>query len=511
MQKIHANKGRWQLPFMIAVYLCSSWSCAFGDQQKSALRRHIETIVVIYAENRSFDNLYGLFPGANGIEKQANGKPSNFADFKQVDRDGVTPLIKLPAVWNTAGTPDTDNLSFIKALPNSPFRIDAPPGTLLPDKATPDLVHRFYNNQMQINNGKNNMFAAWSDAGGLTMGNYDGSVMQMWKLAQKYTLADNFFMGAFGGSFLNHFWLISARTPTYHDAPDNLTSSVEKQGTTLTLAENSPASAITGKAIYVADRALTPDGYAVNTIQPPYQPSGIQPASGGDAQLADVTKNPLPPQDYKTIGDVLSAKGVDWVWYAGAWNEALQNRGVMNNSKTSNFQTHHQPFNYFKRFCPTTVAGAQERRIHLKDYRDFQKDIAAGTLPSVVFYKPQGNLNQHPGYTDVMRGDSHIAEVVGKLQKSPQWKKMAIIVTYDENGGYWDHVSPPAGDRWGPGSRVPAIIISPFAKTHFVDHTYYDITSILKFITKRFELEPLPGIRPKAGDLTNAFRLSAGK
>ncbi|MEI8102455.1 MAG: alkaline phosphatase family protein, partial [Chlorobium sp.] len=200
MQNIHAGRRWWQLPFMVAIYFCSSWNCAFGDQQKSALRRNIETIIVIYAENRSFDNLYGLFPGSNGIAKQANGKPSNFAAFKQVDRDGVTPLIKLPPVWNAAGTPDTDNLNFIKALPNAPFRIDAPPGTLLPDKPTPDLVHRFYNNQMQINSGKNNMFAAWSDAGGLTMGYYDGSVMQMWKLAQKYTLADNFFMGAFGGS-----------------------------------------------------------------------------------------------------------------------------------------------------------------------------------------------------------------------------------------------------------------------------------------------------------------------
>jgi len=508
MQKIYATKGKWQLPFMIAVYLCSAWSCAFGAQRESSSLRQINTIVVIYAENRSFDNLYGLFPGANGIVKQANGEPANSTNFKQVDRDGVTPLIKLPAVWNATGAPDAAKLIFIKELPNAPFRIDAPPVGLLPDKATPDLVHRFYTNQMQINNGKNNMFAAWSDAGGLTMGYYDGSVMQMWKLAQKYTMADNFFMGAFGGSFLNHFWLISAHTPIYHNAPGNLKSKVEESGIRLTQGETSPASAITGKALYVADQALTPDGYAVNTLQPPYQPSGIQPASGGNTQLADLTKNPLPPQDYKTIGDVLSAKGVNWAWYAGAWNEALQNRGVINNSKTSNFQTHHQPFNYFKRFDPTTIAGAEERKAHLKDYTDFQKDIAAGTLPAVVFYKPQGNLNQHPGYADVMMGDSHIAEVVRELQKSPQWKKMAIIVTYDENGGYWDHVSPPAGDRWGPGSRIPAIIISPFAKTHFVDHTYYDTTSILKFITKRFELEPLPGIRPKAGDLSNAFHFS---
>jgi len=500
----------WQLPLIIAFAFFSLWNYSLYAQEKGDTSlRNIETIVVIYAENRSFDNLYGMFPGANGIFKNEKGKLADFNDFKQVDRDGVTALANLPSVWNSLPPTDGTTLSLVKTLPNKPFRLDkssgAFPGGLMPGKATPDLVHRFYNNQMQINGGENNMFAAWSDAGGLTMGYYDGSVMQMWKFAKQYTLADNFFMGAFGGSFLNHFWLISASTPIYPDAPATLKSSVETNGVKLNLAENSPVSAMSGKAVYVADQAVTPDGYAVNTLQPSYQPSGIPPTAGGNSQLADPTKNPLPPQDFKTIGEVLSAKGISWIWYAGAWNEALHNRTIINNSNSSNFQPHHQPFNYFKRFDPTTVAGSEERKQHLKDYSDLQKDIMAGTLPSVVFYKPQGNLNQHPGYADVMSGDAHIAETVHELQKSPQWKKMAIIVTYDENGGFWDHVAPPKGDRWGPGIRIPAIIISPWAKTHFVDHTYYDTTSILKFITKRFELEPLPGIRSQAGDLTNAF------
>ena len=83
-----------------------------------------------------------------------------------------------------------------------------------------------------------------------------------------------------------------------------------------------------------------------------------------------------------------------------------------------------------------------------------------------------------------------------------------IIVTYDENGGFWDHVAPPAGDRWGPGSRIPAIIVSPFAKKGYVDHTPYDTTSIIKLITRRFELEPLAGVRPNVGDLTAALDLA---
>lgn len=470
----------------------------------------IKTIVVIYAENRSFDNLYGLFPGADGLIKNASGRAARTKDFIQLDRDGVTPLTKLPPVWNALGMTDEKRLAFVSDLPNAPFRIDAQPGTLyqglLPDKATPDLVHRFYNNQMQINHGKNDMFAAWSDAGGLTMGYYDGSVMQMWKLAKQYTLFDNFFMGTFGGSFLNHFWLISASTPRFPGAPKNLVSSVDSSGNRLNLAESSPIHALNGKAVYVADQALTPDGYAVNTLQPSYQPSGIPPAEGGDSRIADLAKMPLPPQDYRTIGDALSDKGISWIWYAGGWNEALSNREVIYNSKSLNFQPHHQPFNYFKRFDPTTPSGSLERKTHLKDYADLQKDMQAGTLPAVVFYKPQGNVNQHPGYTDVMSGDAHIAEVVRELQKCSQWKNMAIIVTYDENGGYWDHVAPPESDRWGPGTRIPTIIISPYVKTHFVDHTYYDTTSILKFMMKRFHLDPLSGLRSHAGDFTNAFK-----
>jgi phospholipase C len=126
-------------------------------------------------------------------------------------------------------------------------------------------------------------------------------------------------------------------------------------------------------------------------------------------------------------------------------------------------------------------------------------------------------MNQHSGYTDIQSGDHHIAEIIAHLEKSPQWDHMVVIVTYDENGGYWDHMPPPAGDRWGPGTRVPAIIVSPLARKGFVDHTPYDTGSILRFITRRFGLPTLDGLtaRDKAvaahgtkfGDLTAALTI----
>ena len=169
------------------------------------------------------------------------------------------------------------------------------------------------------------------------------------------------------------------------------------------------------------------------------------------------------------------------------------------------FQPHHQPFNYYARFAP----GTPDRAAHLKDEQEFLAAIDQGTLPQVAFFKPAGRYTEHPSYTDLKSGDEHIDMILARLKKSPQWPHMAVIVTYDENGGFWDHVPPPSGtgwgDRWGPGTRIPTIIVSPYARRGYVDKTPYDTTSILKLITKRFDLEPLPGVRANVGDLTGAF------
>ncbi len=497
---------------MTSRYLCAASAAglvcilaACGQQPsqpaKTGLDR-IDHIVVIYAENRSFDNLYGLFPGANGIANASS------AQYMQVDNDGK-PLSVLPPVWK-GKDPDP---AFPTTLPNRPFRIDGPPVNMPLSVATRDLVHKFYQNQEQIDGGTLDRYAAVSDAGGLAMGYYDGTRLPLWKWAQDYTLADNFFMGAFGGSYLNHFYLICACTPEDKNAPANMRAVLDERGF-LKRAPASPASALKGAPIWVLDGDVTPDGWSVNTTQPPYQPSRVAPAKDGNPALADPSKYTLPPQRTMTVGDTLSAKGVSWVWYAGAWDAAVADgmqpaeakRKAIATSENGGpyFVTHHQPFNYFARFAP----GTTDRAEHLKDYREMVAGIDKGQLPQVVFYKPQGVLNEHPGYADVYSGDKHIAELVEKIKASPLWSSTAIIITYDENGGFWDHVAPPKGDRWGPGTRIPTIIISPYAKRGYVDHTAYDTTSIIKFITRRFGLEPLPGVRAQMGDLTAAFDLT---
>ncbi|MGF6998393.1 acid phosphatase [Paraburkholderia sp. GAS32] len=500
----------------------------------AALRDQVKQIVVIYAENRSFANLYGNFPGVQYPLDAVSAER-----YLQLDRDGKTPLPRLPAIWGglVPQAQEVDGKRYmigqkdIANLRNGPFHITDAQGAPLPNGViTRDLVHRFYQNQMQINAGRNNQFAAWGDAGGLVMGHYRNSAdtLCLWNLAQQYTLCDNFFMAAFGGSWLNHIFLISAQAPFYpdiHNSPAKKMVSVvegdDPTGTRLKVAADSPASALDGPPKFVNDGAFTADGYAVNTMAPPYQPSSVRPAEGGNPALADPS-NPrvMPPQNYATIGDRLTDKGVDWAWYSGAWQYALEHQDT---GAVPDFQYHHQPFNYFTNYAPGTAA----RRKYLRDAglgddastNRLIDDIDAGRLPAVTFYKPQGDLNMHAGYADVASGDRHVANVIEHIQRGPQWANTVVVVTVDENGGWWDPVSPPKGDRWGPGSRVPALVISPLAKKGYVDHTVYDTNSILRLISRVHGLAPLDGVvlRDRAfaenglaplGDLTGTLDLA---
>ena len=130
-------------------------------------------------------------------------------------------------------------------------------------------------------------------------------------------------------------------------------------------------------------------------------------------------------------------------------------------------------------------------------------------LPTVSFIKPFGIDNEHPGYATLLRGQQHVAHLVDAVRKSRYWSDSLIIITYDENGGRWDHVPPPKKDRWGPGTRVPTTVIGPFARRGYIDHTEYDTTAILKLIERRFDLQPLTDRDRDAGDMLNALEFDS--
>lgn len=437
----------------------------------------VEHIIVIYLENHSFDNLFGFFPNADGIAAAGATKI-------QVDASGH-PYTFLPPVERLVKKPDGTKVSEIDPrfpgnLPNQPFSIDAfvPIG-----EPTGDLLHRYYDQIEQIDGGRMDKFAAYSDARGLVIGFYDGSQTKLWDYAKRYTLADHFFHAAFGGSLLNHFWFICACTPRYEGLPpDAITAKFDV---------NSHISQLGQKGVIRTD-LITPDRYVVNTIFPQFGPHPENPPPPFD--------NFLPPIDSKrvpTIGSRLSDKNISWAWYSGGWDDAVAGQA------SKDFQFHHQPFAYFDNY-----KELMSQR-HLLDARDFIWDIVHDTLPQVVFYKPIGELNEHPGYANVLAGDDHLDRVLRLIEQSKLWPKSIVVVTFDENGGYWDHVPPPKIDQWGPGVRVPTVIISPFAKKGFIDHTTYDTTSILKLIEVRFGLEPLGNRDKNSKDLTAAFNFTS--
>ncbi|MCF5581849.1 acid phosphatase [Pseudomonas syringae] len=508
-----------------------------GPALDRALRENVKTVVVIYAENRGFNNLFGDFPG---VQKPLSSlRP---AEYQQRDRNG-TLLDKLPPAWGgvlQVGPQTVDGVTypvgvqFQENLPNAPFPLKGPNAEDLPlSLVTRDLWHVFYQNQMQINDGRNDRFVAWADAGGLTMGNYAQSQysLRLWDVAREFVLCDNFFQGAFGGSFLNHQYLISATAPIYPNAADSVAKSqiaslqsMNPLDSRLKPLDKSPASAMEGPPQF-GPSAITPDGYAVNTMAPPYWPTWLRDPQNPDYSKPDLA-NVLVPQSHEHIGDKLSKRNVDWAWYAGAWQVTLDEfKDSTGIPKIPNFQYHHQPFNYFKQQGPQNPT---ERKKRLRDgglgdessTNRFLADAEAGKLPAVTFYKPQGNLNMHAGYADVASGDRHIDRVIKVLRNSPQWDNMVIVVTVDENGGWWDHVAPPKGDRFGPGTRIPALVISPFARKGKVDHTVYDTASILRLITRVHGLEKLDGLKRRddamiargqtpMGDLTNALHFPA--
>jgi acid phosphatase len=266
--------------------------------------------------------------------------------------------------------------------------------------------------------------------------------------------------------------------------------------------------------------------FAVNTIQPFYQP--YQPGT------ADARR--LPPQRGATIGDRLSARKVDWAWYSGGWSNANRdvnapgwtNGGGPTCSDTNTlagavypncpdklFQFHHQPLNYYATFAP----GTQMRAKHLRDEAEFQQLAARSgsrcRLKPVSLIKPIGEENEHPGYASEHTGSDHLVELISSIERSRCARDTMIVVTYDEFGGQWDHVSPPGQgtatkgphDVMGPSTRIPALVLAPgLRKPYVVDHTSHDTTSIAATIEHRFGLKPLSSRDKKVKDLSSVFR-----
>ena len=392
--------------------------------------RHIQHIVVIYQENWSFDSLYGLFPGANGL---AQSSPASLNQTDRFDQpisgqtgqpfslvSGSLSLTTPPQPIN-AGKIDTRFTTGLNTL--LPYNVlDPANSTVQPNDVTGDLVHRYWHEQSQIDGGAMDWFVAWSDNPGLTMSYFDATNMPEGLLAQKYTMADNFFHASFGGSFLNHQFLISAAAPVYPNAPVANQAVLDTDGqllvnpTTGEIVHDGNVTPIGGVSFTVPGTTFDKN-YAVNTIfsanlVPTF--SAVGPAllpSLNDSDPSDA-KRPFIPN----IGDRLSAKHVSWKWYSGGWDNALAstvsnpaNNGVVPSPAPVNplFQWHHQPFAYYDNYAPfKNDARNPVSAAHLQDENNFFNDLKYERLPKVAFIKALGPDNEHPGYAGLLQVSS---------------------------------------------------------------------------------------------------------
>jgi len=512
-------------------------SAVHGAAHHPALPGGFTHLVVIYEENHSFDNLYGGWGTVGHDRVDGLDGPAAARRGVQVAQDGTPYSCLLQDDVNLTSPPlatscaDAAHGVTASAFANHPFAIDpligpadttcpAPgvsaangvvKGSGQPGGCTRDLVHRFYQEQYQIDGGKQDRYTTGSDAAGLTQGHYNTTSLPIYQYlhgagAPHYVIADRFFQAAFGGSFLNHQYLVAARAPIDTSAAPGgadagLHSVVDAAGfPNAGYPLYKPATAVADKQLTQACGAdanpkVACGDYAVNTIQPASTPHG----SGATLPLVDDAV-------YPNIGDRLSAGGLTWDWYAGGWNDATAGTpGAL-------FQYHHQPLVYFKDYAPGTPG-----RTHLKDETDFLSAVKSGNLPTVSFVKPYGAENEHPGYASEPNGSDHLVDLLKAVTSGPDAASTLVVVTYDEFGGQWDHVPPPGTghtpgphDAFGPGTRVPALLVSARFSRSGVDHTSYDTTSILATIERGLHLAPLSTRDARVADLRPAIHAGLG-
>ena len=377
MRKIMALAG-------IAIAL-TEMSLVAAAEVKGPLAE-IDHIVVIYQENWSFDGLFGKFPGAEGLEHAART-----GRLGQIHLDG-TPMKFLP-------TPSTDR-HIPAGLPAEPFDIAK---YVQLTGHTGDMADLFYLEQFQIHGGRMDRYVAGSDNGSLVLSYYDASDLPSGKLAKQYVLCGSLFHGAFGGSFLNHQFLVAAAAPHWNQPmPPKFKSTLR------------------GKDQRPRDANLTCDGrYVVNTTQPaqdrtapPCRESGWPPS---------ITSIPRPPITCPPSAIAWTTK-IAWRWYSGGWNDAVAGHAGRD------FQYHHQPFAYYAKYAPLLADGKTRNPAttgadaRLQDEKTFFTDLKAHRLPAVSFIKLYGADNEHPGYAALVPGMHRAGVFVEMIQASPEWR-----------------------------------------------------------------------------------------
>ena len=465
-------------------------------------RDKIDHIVVIYQENRSFDHYFGAYqhPGGPKVDNllDADGKLSSRFTGLQKNAAGI-PYSTLPAPIEVLGFQ-------YALLANQPFHLA--PYIPASDNVPWDPSHHFFRMFAQINGGRMDQFVALalekklpphydfaetnrmrtmfadSKPSGAVLGYYTrADIPHYHHLADEYVLFDRFFQAMSGGSTGNALYMVAGRSAVSAKAPKSQMGEIAKA---------------------VFDMPYDEKGILINDLPPVNGPTEIS--------LAHLKLAPAPDeQTYPNVGDRLDAAGLGWAWYNEDWNKvkpwALKTAfGPGDGSAVIDtidmYVPHHNPFQYYPGWANYVKTG------HMRDSEDFFADAKAGKLPAVSFIKATGAHDEHPQDSAPQWGEAWVMRVLKALGESKLWERTAIVITYDEGGGFWDHVAPPRPDAYGCGTRIPALLISPYARRGYVDHKVADTTSVLAMIEGRFGLKSMQTRDANAYTLLDGFDFS---
>jgi phospholipase C len=471
-------------------------------EQVRALREHIDHIIVIYQENRSFDHYFGAYqaPGGARVEGllDAQGQIDTRFDNLQKNAAGV-PYRFLPMPYRVPGFA-------LGPLPNRPFHMG--PHIAATDNLPFDPAHQFVRMFAQINGGLMDRFVALADSAKhaffdkgqvhnevqrlLANASPSGAVVGFYRredlpgyhrLADDYVLFDHFFQAMMGGSTGNALYLVAGRS-CRREKPASRKAVRSAKGTAAPL-----------------DSAYDAHGVLINDLPPVNGPT--------ETYMGLIDQSPPPDQqNFPNIGTRLDAAGASWAWYNEAWNGvkpwALKTAfgpgdGSVVVDTPENYVPHHNPFQYFPSWFDNV------RRGHVRDSDDFLSDLHTGPLPQVCFLKATGSHDEHPADSAPRWGEQWVMGLLGALGASRFWARSLVVITYDEGGGFWDHLAPPRRDAYGCGTRIPALLISPWARRGYVDHRVADTTSILALIAARFGVAPLAPTDAHAYDLLDGL------
>jgi phospholipase C len=451
----------------------------------------IEHVVVIFQENVSFDHYFGTYPNAANMKGESVFRAN-----------GGTPSV------NGLAGPLADH------NPNSatPFRLSRA------QNYTCDENHDYTPEQKAVNGGLLDSFPEnvgngtsdcdFGHGAGLTMGYYDGStVTALWNYAQHFALNDNSYGSTFGPSTVGALNLVAGQT-----------GNVDSNHTRGSLTDSTIGTTVIG------------------------DPDPFYDDCGAGTQVAVTGTN---------IGDLLNAAGLTWGWFEGGFAPSSRNADgtAVCASKTANvggilqtdYSAHHEPFQYFAQSAnphhlpPSSVAaiGRTDQANHQYDLTNFFAALRANNLPAVTFLKAKKAQDGHAGYSSPLDEQIFLATVINALQQNPVWRTTAVFIMYDDSDGWYDHAMSPivnpsattadalSGNgacgsgtplggiqgRCGYGPRLPMLVVSPYAKVNFVDHTTTDQSSAIRFIEDNWSLGRVGGgsFDEIAGPLTNMF------